>query len=144
MRSILIPAVAFTATLVLTACGSGDSGSDSASKANADVCTQFASTHDELTELALAGPSGASEVDKWTADKEATISKFAPLAEQASGSVRDGIQALVTAFPADTLELTEPDSASGQAFVDNSAAVASACEADGTTIALAEFPLQKF
>lgn len=140
MRSKMIPAVAFAAVLALTGCGS----SDSASKANADVCTQFAAAHDELTELALAGPSGAGEVGKWTADKDATISKFAPLAEQAGGSVRDGLQTLVTALPADSLELTEADSASGQAFVDNSEAVATSCEDDGTEITLAEFPLQKF
>ncbi|WP_186629085.1 hypothetical protein [Rhodococcus sp. BP22] len=144
MRSILIPVVAFAAVLALTGCGSGDSGSDSASEANADVCTQFASVHDELTELASVGPNGAGEVGKWTADKDATISKFAPLAEQASGDVREALQSLVTALPADSLELTEPDSASGQAFVDNSASVASACDSGGTTISLAEFPLQKF
>ncbi|MET4046329.1 MULTISPECIES: hypothetical protein [unclassified Rhodococcus (in: high G+C Gram-positive bacteria)] len=144
MRSKMISAVALAAVLALTGCGSDDSASNSTPDANADVCTQFAATHNELTELTLGGPVGAGEVGKWTADKDATISKFAPLAEQASGAVREGLQALVTTLPTDSLELTEPDSASGQAFVDNSVAVASACEADGTEITLTEFPLQKF
>lgn len=144
MRSKMIPVVAVAVVLALTSCGSGDSGSDSVSEANADVCTQFATAYDELTELASAGPNGAGEVGKWTADKDTTISKFAPLAEQASGDVRETLQSLITALPADSLELTEPDSASGQAFVDNSASVASACDSGGAKISLAEFPLQKF
>ncbi|OAK55261.1 hypothetical protein [Rhodococcoides kyotonense] len=142
MRFTLIPVVAASALLALAGCSS-DSGSGSGSGANADVCTQFAAAHDELTELVKAGPTGG-EVDAWTADKNAAVAKFAPLGDQAEGDVKAKIQALVTALPADSLALTEPDSESGQAFVDNSADVASACEADGTAVALAEFPLQKF
>lgn len=142
MRSIVIPVVAFSALVALVGCSS-DSGSET-SGANADVCTQFAAAHDELTELTVAGPSGAADVEKWTSDKNAAIAKFSPLTEQATDSVKESIQTVVTALPADSLELTEPDSESGQAFVDNSAAVASSCESDGTTITLAEFPLQKF
>lgn len=128
--------------MALAGCSS-DSESDE-SGANADVCTQFAAVHDELTELTVAGPGTADGLDKWTADKDAALAKFAPLGDQASGDVQADVQALVTALPTDSLELTEPDSESGQAFVDNSAAVASACESDGTAITLAEFPLQKF
>lgn len=142
MRSTLISAVAVTALITLTGCSS-DSGSD-ASGANADVCTQFAAAHDELTELAGGGPESAEGLDAWTADKDAAIAEFAPLGEQATGEVQTQLQALVAALPEDSLELTEPDSESGQAFVDNSAAVVSSCESDGTTIDLAEFPLQKF
>lgn len=142
MRSTLIPVVAVSALLALAGCSS-DSGSDSGSGANADVCTQFAAAHDELTELAKTGPVGG-DVDAWTAEKDAAVAKFAPLGDQAEGDVKEKIQALVTALPADSLELTEADSESGQAFVDNSAAVSSACESDGTAITLAEFPLQKF
>ncbi|WP_037143898.1 hypothetical protein [Rhodococcoides fascians] len=141
MRSTLISAVALTALVALAGCSS-DSG-DSASDANADTCTQFAAAHDELTELAKAGPV-SGDAEKWTADKDAAIAKFAPLGDTASGDVQTQIKAVVSALPTDSLELTEPDSESGQAFVDNSAAVASACESDGTTITLAEFPLQRF
>lgn len=142
MRSTLISAVAVTALIALAGCSS-DSGSE-ASGANAETCTQFAAAHDELTELAAAGPGVDGDVAAWTADKDAAIAKFAPLADSATGDVQTQVQALVTALPADSLELTEPDSESGQAFVDNSAAVASSCESDGTSITLAEFPLQKF
>lgn len=142
MRSTLVLAAAATALFALAGCSS-DSGSDE-SGANADVCTQFAASHDELTELVKAGPANADGLDKWTADKDAALAKFGPLADQASGDVQTDVQILVTALPADSLALTEADSESGQAFVDNSAAVASACESDGTAITLAEFPLQKF
>jgi hypothetical protein len=142
MRSIVIPAIAFSALVALTGCGS-DSGTDASSN-NVDACTQFAVAHNELTELALAGPGTADGLDKWNADKDAAIAKFKPLGEQASGDVQTDIQALLAALPADSLELTEADSESGQAFVDNSSAVASSCESDGTAIDLSEFPLQKF
>lgn len=142
MRSTLMSALAMTALIALAGCSS-DSGSD-ASGVNADVCTQFAAAHDELTDLATAGPGVGGDVEKWTADKEVAIAKFAPLADQASGDVQTNVQTLVAALPVDSLELTEADSESGQAFVDNSAAVASACENDGTPVTLAEFPLQKF
>lgn len=143
MRSLLVPAVASIALFALVGCGSEGSG-DTESGANADVCTQFAAAHDELTALALAGPASADGLDAWTSDKDAAIAEFGPLGESADGEVKSSIEALVAALPEDSLELTEVDSASGQAFVDNSAAVASACESDGTTITLAEFPIQKF
>nr|WP_296774017.1 hypothetical protein [Rhodococcus sp. (in: high G+C Gram-positive bacteria)] len=142
MRSIVIPVVAFSALVALAGCSS-DSGGDS-SGANADACTQFAAIHNELTALTVAGPNGAADVEKWTSDKNAAIAKLSPLAEQATDSVKESIQTVVTALPADSLELTEPDSESGQAFVDNSSAVASSCDSDGTTITLADFPLQAF
>lgn len=141
MRSTLISAVAVTALIALSGCSS-DSGSD-ANSANADVCTQFAAAHDELTALSTAGPVDG-DVEKWTADKDAAIAKFTPLADRASGDVQSAIQSLTAALPQDSLELAEPGSKSGQAFVDNSAAVASTCESDGTSITLAEFPLQAF
>ncbi len=142
MRFTLISAVAVTALITLVGCSSGDGG-DTASGANADVCTQFAAAHDELTALTAAGPVDG-DVDEWTAAKDSAIAKFAPLADQASGDVQSGLQTLVTALPVDSLELAEPGSESGQAFVDNSAAIASSCESDGTTVTLAEFPLQDF
>lgn len=141
MRSTLISAVALTALVALAGCSSD--GGESTSGANSDACTQFAAAHDELTDLTAAGPVDG-DAEKWTADKDAAIAKFGPLGDSASGDVQTQLQSLVTALPADSLELAEPDSESGQAFVDNSAAVASACESDGTTITLAEFPLQKF
>lgn len=135
-------AIAVTALIALAGCGS-DSGNDD-SDANADVCTQFAAAHDELAQLAAAGPGVEGDVEEWTADKNAAIAKFGPLIDTATGDVQTGLQTLTAALPADSLELTEADSVSGQAFVDNSAAVASSCESDGTTVTLAEFPLQKF
>lgn len=141
MRSTLISAVAVTAMIALVGCSS-DSG-ESASTANTDACTQFAAAHDELTELTKAGPVGG-DVDAWTGEKDASIAKLGPIGEQATGTVQTGIQTLVQALPADSLELTEVDSESGQAFVDNSAAVVASCESDGTAITLAEFPLQSF
>ncbi|OZE86089.1 hypothetical protein CH304_04160 [Rhodococcus sp. 15-649-1-2] len=135
-------AIAVTALIALVGCSS-DSGNDDSGE-NADVCTQFAAAHDELTQLAIAGPGVDGDVAKWTADKDAAIAKFAPLADAATDDVQTSLQTLTAALPADSLELTEADSASGQAFVDNSATVASLCESDGTTVTLAEFPLQKF
>ena len=141
MRSTLISAVAVTALVALSGCSS-DSGSE-ANSANADVCTQFAAAHDQLTELSAAGPVDG-DVENWTAGKDAAIAKFTPLADQASGDVQSAIQSLTAALPQDSLELAEPGSESGQAFVDNSAAVASSCDSDGAPITLAEFPLQAF
>ncbi len=139
MRLILVPAVAAAALLALTGCSSDSDGG-----ANADVCTQFAAAHNELAVLSTTGPGVPTDVDEWTSQKDAVIAKFEPLGEQASGDVQTGIQNVVSALPADSLELTEADSKSGQEFVDNSAVVGSSCESDGTSITLVEFPLQKF
>ncbi|MCC8930660.1 hypothetical protein [Rhodococcus sp. I2R] len=139
MRSTLMSAVAITALIALTGCSS-DSDGDAA---NADACQQFGAAHDQLAELTAAGPTDG-DVEQWSADKDASIAEMQSLAGTATDDVQVQIQALVDALPADSLELTEADSESGQAFVDNAAAVASACESDGTTITLAEFPLQRF
>lgn len=132
-------AVAITALIALTGCSS-DSDGDAV---NADACQQFGAAHDQLAELTATGPTDG-DVEQWTADKDASIAEMQSLAGTATDDVQVQIQALVDALPADSLELTEADSESGQAFVDNAAAVASACESDGTTITLAEFPLQRF
>ncbi|MBY6414577.1 hypothetical protein HQ346_23535 [Rhodococcus sp. BP-252] len=142
MRLTLTSVVAVSALLVLAGCGS-DSGGDSGSGANADACTQFEAAYNDIAELSEAGPVGG-DVEKWTADKNAAIAKFELLGDQAEGDVQAVIKDVASGMPVDSLELTEADSASGQAFVDNSAAVASACESDGNPITLAEFPLQKF
>ncbi|WP_262498257.1 hypothetical protein [Rhodococcus sp. ANT_H53B] len=91
-----------------------------------------------------AVPTDQAGVEKWTADKSASLSEFTTQSEQATGEVKNALTTLVADLPADSLELSEPDSESGQKFVDNSNAVASACEADGTSITLDEFPLLKF
>ena len=114
MRSTLISAVAVTAMIALVGCSS-DSG-ESASAVNADACTQFAGAHDELTELTKAGPVGG-DVDAWTGEKDASIAKLGPIGEQATGTVQTGIQTLVQALPADSLELTEVDSESGLSLI---------------------------
>lgn len=144
MRFTLIPAVAFAALVALVGCSSSDSADGSASGANADVCTKFSAAHDELTTLATTGPGVGGDTVQWTADKDAALAKMSPLVGQAEGEVKANLQTLVSALPMDSLELTEADSVSGQAFVDNSEAVATSCDSDGTTITLAEFPLQKF
>lgn len=141
MRSTLISGVVLAGLVLLTGCSSSEESSPSAS--NAGACTQFAEAHDGLTTLAKDGPV-SGDADKWTSDKNAEIAKFAPLASSADGSVKEALDALVTALPADSIELTEVDSESGTAFVTNSDAVASACGADGSTIELSEFPLQTF
>ncbi|WP_167678949.1 hypothetical protein [Rhodococcus sp. B10] len=142
MRSTLIPVVAVSALLALAGCSSESAG-DSGSGANSEACTQFASAYNEFTELTTSGPADG-DVEKWTADKDAASAEFSPLADQASGDVQSKINAVVSDLPVDSLQLTEADSESGQAFVDNSNAVAAACESEGATITLADFPLQKF
>lgn len=139
MRSSLMSAVAIAALIALTGCSS-DSDTPSA---NVDVCAQFGAAHDQLAELAASGPADG-DVEQWTADKDASIAEMRVLADSATDDVQVQIRTLVDALPGDSLELTEADSESGRAFVDNAAAVASACESDGTTITLAEFPLQTF
>ncbi|ORI27127.1 hypothetical protein [Rhodococcus sp. 1168] len=144
MRFTLIPVVAFAALVALVGCSSSDSADGSVLGANADVCTKFSAAHDELAALATTGPGVGGDTVRWTADKDAALAKISPLADQAEGQVKANIQKLVSALPKDSLELTEADSVSGQAFVDNSEAVATSCDSSGTTVELAEFPLQKF
>ncbi|SNS45386.1 hypothetical protein [Rhodococcoides kyotonense] len=144
MRSTLISVVALSALVALSGCSSSDSGSDSAAGANAEVCAEFATAYNNLVDLTEAGPGSAEGVDKWEADKDAALAEFSASADKASDSVKDSLTTLVAALPADSLELTEPDSESGQALVDNATAVANSCDADGSSIELSEFPLQKF
>lgn len=122
-------------------CSSDESG---ASGENTDVCNTFATDHNAFTGLVAAGPGSAENIDKWTADKQAAVDKLKTLPGTASGDVANSLTTFVDALPADTLELSTTDSESGKAFVDNGAAVASACEADGTTITLDALPLSTF
>lgn len=142
MRTTFISALAVSAALLLAGCGSSDDSSAAPTGQNADVCNQFAASYNSLATLAK-GPTDA-DVDKWTAAKEAEIANFKTQSGTATGDVKDKLTALVGALPADTLTLSEPDSESGQAYVTNANAVASACAADGTTITLDEFALPKF
>ena len=111
---------------------------------NTDVCTAFASDHNAFVGLVTVGPGSAENIDKWTADKQAAVDKLKTLPGTASGDVASSLTAFSKGLPADTLELSTTDSESGKAFVDNGAAVRSACEADGTSITLDELPLTTF
>ncbi|WP_072806949.1 hypothetical protein [Rhodococcoides yunnanense] len=144
MRSTLISVVALSALVALTGCSSSDSSSDSASGANAEVCAQFATAYNNLADLTKAGPGSAEGVDKWEADKDSAVAEFSASVDEASDSVKESLTTLVAALPADSLELAEPDSESGQALVDNATAVSNSCDADGNPVELSEFPLQKF
>lgn len=141
MRAKLLSAVACAALFLLTGCGSDSSN---ASGENKDTCTAFAAAHNDFVAIVKDVPTDQAGVEKWTADKSAALSEFAPQSEQATGDVKSALTTLVADLPEDSLQLSEPDSESGQKFVDNSAAVASACEADGTPLTLDEFPLLKF
>ncbi len=140
---VMTAAFAFTALVGLSACSSGDSGTSDDSSENATACTDFETTYDQFTALVKAGPAD-TDVQTWTDAKTAEMQKFQPLADTATGDVESSLSTLIGALPADSLELTEPDSSSGQAFVDNSTAVVDACSAAGTAITLDEFPLVKF
>ncbi|WP_415975232.1 hypothetical protein [Rhodococcus sp. 077-4] len=136
--------VAATCATFLFLAGCSSDSSDAASGENADTCAAFATSHNNFVATVKAVPTDQAGVDKWTADKAASLSEFTNQSEQATGDVKNSLTTLVSDLPADSLALSEPDSESGQKFVDNSKAVASACEADGTAISLDEFPLLKF
>ncbi|MGB3769743.1 MAG: hypothetical protein WBA00_01240 [Rhodococcus sp. (in: high G+C Gram-positive bacteria)] len=149
---VVTATIAATALLGLSACSSssdsdasdsGASGGGDSSAENATACTDFETAYDQFTALAKAGPA-ESDIETWTAAKTAEMQKFQPLADTATGEVESALTTLASALPADSLELTEPDSVSGQAFVDNSNAVADACSAAGTPVELDEFPLLTF
>lgn len=141
-KTQVMAAAGFAAVLMLTGCGSDSS--DAPSGESAGACTAFAQSHNDFVATVSAVPTDQAGVDKWTADKDAALGQFTAESEQAAGDVQEALTTLVAELPADSLELSEPDSASGQKFVDNSQAVASACEAQGTTLTLDEFPLLKF
>lgn len=136
-------AFALASVVALAGCSSSDTAAADDQGDNATVCTDFESAYNDFTALVASGPVDA-DVEGWTAAKTEEMQKFAPLADTATGDVEASLTALNSALPADSLELTEPDSASGQAFVDNSTAVASACDAAGTPVTLDEFPLLTF
>lgn len=140
---LLTATVASVAVLGLAACGSGDSGSGGDNSENASACSEFETTYNEFTALVKAGPAD-SDVQLWTDAKTTELQKFQPLADTATGNVEGALGTLVGALPEDSLELSEPDSESGKAFVANSTAVADACSADGSPIELTEFPLLSF
>ncbi|MDV6230187.1 MULTISPECIES: hypothetical protein [Rhodococcus] len=142
MKTIALSVAACAAFLLLAGCSS--ESSDASSGENAESCTAFATSHNAFVATVEAVPTDQAGVEKWTADKSASLNEFTTQSEQATGEVKNALTTLVADLPADSLELSEPDSESGQQFVDNSNAVASACEADGTSITLDEFPLLKF
>jgi len=143
MRQKLLSAAAACAALfLLTGCGS--ESSDAASNENADTCTEFGTSYNEFVGIVKDVPTDQAGVETWTANKAAALQKFTPLSESATGDVKTALSTLVSDLPEDSLQLSEPDSESGQKLVDNSAAVATACEADGTSLTLEEFPLLKF
>ncbi|OZF38674.1 hypothetical protein CH296_02930 [Rhodococcus sp. 14-2496-1d] len=140
-RFTVVAAGALVALGLAAGCSSDESA---ASGENTDVCNTFAADHNAFVGLAAAGPGSAENIDKWTADKQAAVDKLKALPGTASGDVASSLTTFVDALPADTLDLSTTDSESGKAFVDNGAAVASACEADGTTITLDALPLSTF
>ena len=132
------------AILALTLASGCSRDETAASGENTDVCNTFAADHNAFVGLVATGPGSAENIDKWTADKQAAIDKLKALPGTASGDVASSLTTFSDGLPADTLELSTTDSESGKAFVDNGAAVKSACEADGTTIALDALPLTTF
>lgn len=140
-RFTVVAAGAVLAIGLAAGCSSDES---SASGENTDVCNTFAADHNAFVGLVASGPGSAENIDKWTADKQAAVDKLKALPGTASGDVASSLTTFVDALPADTLELSTTDSESGKAFVDNGAAVKSACEADGTTITLDALPLTTF
>ncbi|MDV8024532.1 hypothetical protein [Rhodococcus sp. IEGM 1330] len=140
-RFTVVAAGALLAFGLAAGCSSEESA---ASGENTDVCTTFATDHNAFAGVVAAGPGSAENIDKWTADKQAAVDKLKALPGSASGDVASSLTTFVDALPADTLELSTTDSESGTAFVDNAAAVASACEADGTPITLDELPRSTF
>lgn len=132
------------AILALTLAAGCSRDETAASGENTDVCNTFAADHNAFVGLVATGPGSAENIDKWTADKQAAIDKLKALPGTASGDVASSLTTFSDGLPADTLELSTTDSESGKAFVDNGAAVKSACEADGTTIALDALPLTTF
>ncbi|MFY2791492.1 hypothetical protein [Rhodococcus sp. KRD162] len=140
-RFTVVAAGAVLALGFAAGCSSDDSA---ASGENSDVCNTFATDHNAFVGLVDAGPGSAENIDKWTADKQAAVDKLKALPSTASGEVASSLTTFSDGLPADTLDLSTTDSESGKAFVDNAAAVASACEADGTTITLDTLPLSSF
>ncbi|MDV6262985.1 hypothetical protein [Rhodococcoides yunnanense] len=141
-RFTALVAGAAAAVAIVTGCSSSDEAASTGE--NTDVCTTFAADHNAFVALVAAGPGTAENIDKWTSDKQAAVDKLSALPGTASGDVASSLTTFVGALPADTLELSTTDSESGKAFVDNAAAVASACEADATTITLDELPRSTF
>ncbi|MCZ4560987.1 hypothetical protein O4160_09050 [Rhodococcus sp. IEGM 1401] len=140
-RLTVFAAGAVAALGLVTGCSSSD---EAATGQNTDACNTFAADHNTFVGLVTAGPGSAANIEKWTADKQAAVDALKSVPGTASGDVASASTTFVEALPDDTLELSETDSASGKAFVDNGAAVKSACEADGTTITLDALPLTTF
>lgn len=124
------------ALAVVAGCGSSPSGQ------NADQCNQFATSYDALAAVISTGPVDGA--DAWDAAKRAELDTIRGLADSATDPVAGPLNTLVEGLPDDPLVLSEPDSESGRAFVDNAQAVAQACADDGTTISLVDFPLLSF
>lgn len=124
------------AIAVAAGCGSSPSGQ------NTEQCNQFATSYEALAAVISSGPVDGAEA--WDAAKRAELDTIRGLADSASDPVAGPLNTLVEALPEDPLVLSEPDSESGQAFVDNADAVVGACAEDGTTISLVDFPLLSF
>lgn len=139
MRVLALPA-ACAALFLIAGCSSGDE----ASAQNTEACTAFETSYNEFVDLVQNVPTDPAGVEAWTASKDSALTDISNHAGAATGEVQTAMNTLVDGLPADSLQLSEPDSESGQAFVDNADAVASACSADGTDLTLEEFPLLKF
>lgn len=129
-------AASMMALAVVAGCGSSPSGQ------NADQCNQFATSYDALAAVISSGPVDGAEA--WDAAKRAELDTIRGLTDSATDPVAGPLNTLVDGIPEDPLVLSEPESESGQAFVDNADAVAQACSDDGTAISLVDFPLLNF
>lgn len=143
MRSHNRFTAAAAGAVVALALAAGCSSDDSSGE-NADACSSFETHHNELVALVDAGPGTAEELETWTAAKNEAAAQLEGLPEAATDTVAESMSTFVDGLPDETLDLSETDSASGQAFVANANAVASACEADGSAISLTELPLVSF
>lgn len=124
------------ALAVVAGCGSSPSGQ------NTEQCNQFATSYDALAAVISSGPVDGAEA--WDAAKRAELDAMSGLADSATDPVAGPLKTLKEGIPEDPIVLSEPDSESGQTFVDNANAVAAACAEDGTTISLVDFPLITF
>lgn len=136
IRGIVGMSVSVVAVAAVAGCGGSSSGQ------NTEQCEQFSASYDRLAAVISAGPTEGA--DAWDAAKKAEFDTIRGLADSATDPVSAPLNTLIEALPDDPLQLSEADSESGQALVNNAEAVSSACAEDGTTITLADFPLITF
>lgn len=144
MGSFSRPAVLAAGAAVSLALLTGCSSDDSASSENADACTSFEAAQNEFVGLVQAGPGSADNIDSWTSSKDDAVEAMKSASSTAAGEVQSAMTTFTDALPADTLDLSSADSESGAAYKGNATSVASACEADGTSITLDELPTVTF